>query len=53
MNVHLQNTRARVRLVSFLTAGVLVLAGFAIQGRMQANRYRRLLDKTYEYAFAS
>lgn len=52
MNVHLQNTRARVRLVSFLTAGILVLAGFAIQGRMQANRYRRLLDKTYEYAFA-
>lgn len=45
-------TRTRVRVLSFLTAGIVVLGGFAVQGHVQAAQYRHLLDKTYEYAFA-
>lgn len=45
-------SRSRVRAAVFLTAGAVVLGGYAIQGRVQAAQYRYLLNKTYEHAFA-
>ena len=46
------STRGKVRAATFLTAGVVVLGGFAIQGQVRAAQYQHLLNKTYEYAFA-
>lgn len=44
------STRGKVRAATFLTAGLAVLGGFAIQGQVRAAQYQYLLNKTYEYA---
>lgn len=38
--------------IIFLAAAFAVTIGFAVQGHVQAARYRRLLDNSYRYAFA-
>ena len=44
--------RVRIRAVSFLAAGAVVLLGVAVQGQVRAMQYRRQLTHQYELAFA-
>lgn len=43
---------AKIRTASFLAAGFLVLLGFAVQGHARAGKYERLLNNSYQHAFA-
>lgn len=44
--------RTRIRRVVFLTAAFALLFGFACQGRLRAQAYRRALSNSYRHAFA-
>ena len=41
------NIRSRVRAVTFVTAALLICAGFALRGYVQSQRYKTALEMTY------
>lgn len=43
--------RKKVRIISAITAAFVITAGFALQGRSRANRYRQLLENNYTHAY--
>ena len=50
--MHRQLTRGQIRTITFLTAGGVVLGGFALQGQLRAAASQALLEQNYEYAFS-
>lgn len=43
--------RKKIRIISAVTAVLVVAAGFALQGHSRANRYRQLLENNYTHAY--